>query len=291
MASLPLISYQLINGLIWGLIVALLATGLNLIYGLLNIVNVAQGAFYMLGAYLAWLSWSMTGSFAIGVALAPFLVGAAAIFLERTIIRPIEHDHDLTIIMTIGLALVIEQSVHAIFGGEIRSVGSPLTFTIPIFGLGYPGFRIVLAGIALAALVALWLFLNRTRYGLWIRAVRYNPSIAQAVGVPTEQIYAVTFGIGTGLAVLGGALASPIVTVRPEMGVDIIVLVFVVVIVGGLGNIFGCAAIAVLIASVEGLAVVYTTPTRARVISLAVIAIVILRWPDGIAASRSFRRG
>lgn len=291
MTSLTLISYQLINGIIWGLIVALLATGLNLIYGLLNIVNVAQGAFYMVGAYLAWLAWSFTGSFSIGVALAPLAVGAAAVLLERTIIRPIEHDHDLTIILTVGLSLVIEQSVHAIFGGEVRSVASPLAFTIPIFGLGYPGFRLVLALIALAALVGLWLFLNRTRYGLWIRAVRHNPSIAQAVGVPSEQIYAVTFGIGTGLAVLGGALASPIVTVRPEMGVDIIVLVFVVVIVGGLGNVFGSAVIAVLIASVEGLALVFTSPTMARVISLSVIAIVILRWPEGIAASRKHRLG
>jgi branched-chain amino acid transport system permease protein len=286
MSSLPLISYQLINGIIWGLIVALLAVGLNLIYGLLNIVNVAQGAFYMVGAYLAWLAWSLTGSFSVGVVLGPLVIGAAAVFLERTIIRPIEHDHDLTIIMTIGLALAIEQGVHALFGGEVRSVGSPLTFTVPIFGLGYPGFRIVLACIALTALLSLWIFLNHTRYGLWIRAVRYNPSIAQAMGVPTEQIYAVTFGIGTGLAVLGGALASPIVTVRPEMGVDIIVLVFVVVIVGGLGNIFGSAVIAVTIASVEGLALVYTTPTIARVISLAAIALVILRWPEGIAAIR-----
>ena len=148
----------------------------------------------------------------------------------------------------------------------------------------------MLAGIALVALFALWLFLNRTRYGLWIRAVRHNPKIAQAMGVPTEQIFAVTFGIGTGLAVLGGALASPIVTVRPEMGLDIIVIVFVVVIVGGLGNIFGSALIAVLIATVEGIALVYTNPTMARVISLVVMALIILRWPDGIIARRQYAR-
>ena len=110
------------------------------------------------------------------------------------------------------------------------------------------------------------------------------------MGVPTEQIFAVTFGIGAGLAVLGGALASPIVTVRPDMGLDIIVIVFVVVIVGGLGNIFGSALIAVLIATVEGIALVYTTPTLARVISLAVTAVVILRWPDGIVAQRQYLR-
>jgi branched-chain amino acid transport system permease protein len=210
----------------------------------------------------------------------------AAVVLERALIRPIEHDHDLTIIMTIGLSLVLEQGALAVFGGEIRSIGMPLSFTVPIFGLGYPGFRIVLAAVALVALVALWLFLHKTRYGLWIRAVPHNPRIAEAMGVPTEQIFAVAFGIGAGLAVLGGALASPIVTVRPEMGVDILVLVFVVVIVGGLGNIFGSAVVAVLIATVEGVALVFVSPTMARVVSLALTAIVIFFWPDGILEKR-----
>jgi branched-chain amino acid transport system permease protein len=290
MSNLSLISFQVTNGIIWGLIVALLAAGLNLIYGLLNIVNVAQGAFYMVGAYLAWLTWIGTGSFALGVAVGPLIAGLAAVVIERTLIRPVEHDHDLTIIMTIGLSLVLEQGALAVFGGEIRSIGVPLSFTVPMFGLDYPGFRIVLAAIALAALFALWLFLSKTRYGLWIRAVPHNPSIAEAMGVPTEQIFAVAFGIGTGLAVLGGALASPIVTVRPEMGVDIIVLVFVVVIVGGLGNIFGSALVAVLIATVEGVSLVFTSPTMARVVSLAVTAIVIFLWPNGILTRRQHPR-
>jgi len=120
------------------------------------------------------------------------------------------------------------------------------------------------------------------RFGLWIRAVRVNPDIAQALGIPTERIFAVAFGIGSALAALGGALASPIVTVRPEMGADIIAVVFVVVIVGGLGNIFGSAVVAVIMAISEGIASVYATPTIARVISLVVMAIVVLRWPYGI---------
>lgn len=290
MGEFPLIVFQVTNGLIWGLIVALLAVGLNLIYGLLGIVNVAQGAFYMVGAYGMWLIWSLTGNFMLGLVAGPVLIGILAVFLERTIIRPIEHDHDLTIIMTVGLSLIIEQTMHLVFGGEIRSVAVPFSFTVPLFGLGYPGMRIVLAGIALLALVALWLFLNRTRYGLWIRAVRYNPSVAQAMGVPVRQIFAVTFGIGTALAVLGGALASPIVTVRPEMGIDIIIVVFVVVIVGGLGNIFGSAAIAVVLAASEGVAAVYSSPTWARVISLGIMALIILIRPQGLGAAR-VRRG
>ena len=291
MSTMPLIVYQVTNGIMWGMIVSLLAVGLNLIYGLLNIVNVAQGAFYMIGAYIAWMAWNWTESFALAVVMGPLVIGLAAILMERTIIRPIEHDHDLTIIMTIGLSLVLDQGMHALFGGEVRSVEAPVSFTISIFGLGYPGFRVVVAAVSAVALLSLWLFLNYTRYGLWIRAVRENRGIAQALGVPTEQIFAVTFGIGTGLAVLGGVLASPIVTVRPDMGIDIIVIVFVVVIVGGLGNIFGCALIAITLAGVEGVASIYTTPTIARVISLVIAAIVILRWPEGfMARGRTFGR-
>lgn len=285
MSELPLITFQAANGIIWGLIVALLAVGLNLVYGLLGIVNVAQGAFYMLGAYGMWLAWTLTGNFVVGLVLGPLIFGAAAVVLERTVIRPVEHDHDLTIIMTVGLSLIIEQVVHMIFGGEVRAVSPPFTFTVPLFGLSYPGLRIVLAGIAFLALGGLWLFLEKTRYGLWIRAVRHNPTAAQAMGVPVQQIFAVTFGIGSGLAVLGGALASPIVTVRPEMGVDIIIVVFVVVIVGGLGNIFGSAVIAVLLAASEGIASVFASPTWARVISLAFMALIVLRWPQGLGAA------
>ena len=282
--NVPLLMFQLVNGLIWGVIVALLAVGLNLVYGLLNIVNIAQGALYMLGAYGMWLIVTYGGNFLVGLLLGPIVVAGIAIVLERTLIRPIEHDHDLTIVLTLGLGLVLEQATLAIFGGEIRSVPVPLEFTVPIFGFSYPGFRLVVAAIAVVALAGLWAFLNHTNYGLWIRAVRHNPSVAAAVGIPVQQIFAVTFGIGAALAALGGALASPMVSVRPEMGSEMIVIVFVVVIVGGLGNIFGSAVISFLLAASEGVASVFTDPTWARVISLLVMSAVILRWPSGLGA-------
>lgn len=279
-----LLLFQLTNGIIWGLIVALLAVGLNLVYGLLNIVNIAQGALYMLGAYAMWLCVSHSGSFLLGLILGPIVVGAAAILIERTVIRPVEHDHDLTIIVTLGVGLILEQGAVAIFGGQVRAVSSPFNFSVPLLGFGYPGVRLVVAGFAVAAMAGLWLFLNRTSYGLWIRAVRHNPSVAAAMGIPVHRIFAVTFGIGAALAAFGGALASPIVSVRPEMGSQIIGIVFVVVIVGGLGNIFGAALVAVLLAASEGIAAVFTSPTWARVISLFVMSIVVLRWPQGLGA-------
>jgi branched-chain amino acid transport system permease protein len=282
--NVSLLLFQLTNGIIWGLIVALLAVGLNLIYGLLNIVNIAQGALYMLGAYGVWLTVTYTGSFLLGLIVGPLVIGALAILLERTMISSIAHDHDLTIVLTFGLGLVLEQAVLALMGGEVRPVPLPFSVSVPLFGFHYPGVRIVVALIAVAAMAGLWLFLNRTNYGLWIRAVRYNPPVAAAMGVPVKQIFAVTFGIGAMLAALGGALASPMVSVRPEMGSQIIVIVFVVVIVGGLGNIFGSAVISVLLAASEGVASVFTNPTWARVISLLVMSLIILRWPSGLGA-------
>jgi branched-chain amino acid transport system permease protein len=282
--NVSLLLFQLTNGIIWGLIVALLAVGLNLIYGLLNIVNIAQGALYMLGAYSVWLSVTYTGSFVLGLIAGPLIVGVLAILLERTVISSIEHDHDLTIVLTFGLGLVLEQTVLALMGGEVRPVPLPFSLSVPLFGFSYPGVRIVVAAIAVAAMACLWLFLNRTHYGLWIRAVRYNPPVAAAMGIPVKQIFAVTFGIGAVLAALGGALASPMVSVRPEMGSQIIVVVFVVVIVGGLGNIFGSAIISVLLAASEGVASVFASPTWARVISLLVMSAIILRWPSGLGA-------
>ncbi len=276
--------FQLVNGVIWGIIVALLAVGLNLVYGLLNIVNIAQGAFYMLGAYALWMATTYSGNFLIGLIVGPLLVAGFAILLERTVVAPIEHDHDLTIVLTFGLGIAIEQAVLAVMGGEVRSVQVPFSFTMRLFGFNYPGVRIVVAVIAVVAMACLWVFLNYTKYGLWIRAVRHNRSVAAAMGIPVQQIFAVTFGIGAALAALGGALASPMVTVRPEMGSQIIVIVFVVVIVGGLGNIFGSAVISVLLAGSEGIASVFTNPTMARVISLLVMSAVILRWPSGLGA-------
>jgi branched-chain amino acid transport system permease protein len=284
MGTTSLVMFQIANGLIWGLIVALLAVGLNLVYGMLNIVNIAQGALYMIGAYIAWLSTSYAQSYVLGLFVGPIVVGALAVIVERTIIRPCEHDHDLTIVVTLGLSFILEQGAHAIFGAQVRPVPLPINFSVELFGTNYPGVRIVLAGVALLALVGLWLFLNKTRVGLWIRAVRHNPPVAESMGVPVQFVIATTFGIGAALAVLGGALASPIVSVRPEMGTQIIVVVFVVVIVGGLGNIFGSAVIACGLAVSEGLAATFINPTGARVVSLIAMSLIILRWPNGLGA-------
>ena len=289
MPDISLIIFQVLNGLIWGLIIALIAVGLNLVYGLLGIVNVAQGALFMVGAFVCWFTATHLGSYVLALVLAPLFVGLAGVGVERVMLRPLAKNPDLTIIATIGLMLVLEQGALWLFGGDVRSVATPLQFSVPVFGLFYPGFRILVAVFAAAVLVALWVFLQYTRYGLWTRAVKFSPVTASAFGVPVNRVIALTFGIGTGLAALGGVLASPIVNVRPEMGLDVLITVFIVVIVGGLGNLLGSVIAAVLMTTSEGVAGVFTTPTNARLISLVALTLVVLRWPDGIGAKRGGR--
>jgi branched-chain amino acid transport system permease protein len=287
MPSMSLVVFQLLNGLIWGLIVALLAVGLNLVYGLLGIVNVAQGALFMVGGYICWLLVAKTGSYFLGLVVAPLVVGAGCVVIERLLLRPLANDSNLTIIATIGLMLMLEQGALWTFGGDVRSVSAPVQFSIPVFGLYYPGYRIFVALCSAVILVALWVFLQYTRYGLWMRAVKFSPAIASAFGVPVNRVIGFTFGLGTALAAVGGVLAAPIVNVRPEMGLDILITVFIVVIVGGLGSLPGSVIAAIAMTSTEGIAAVFTTPTNARLISLIVLTVIVLKWPNGIGAIRS----
>lgn len=284
-----LILFQVLNGCIWGLIIALLAVGLNLVYGMLNIVNVAQGALFMVGGYLCWYAITLTDSYIVGLIASVAIVAPAGIICERYLIRRVQAEPELTIIMTIGIMLVLEEGALAIFGGDVRTVGMPLKVSVPLFGINYPGFRIVVALVAAGALLALWGFIRFTRFGLWMRAVKHSPTAASAFGVPVNKVFAVTFGIGTGLAALGGALAAPIVNIRPEMGLDILVTVFIVVILGGLGSLGGSVVIAVLMTTTEGLASVFMSPANARVLTLAALAVVVVLWPNGLAISRNPR--
>ncbi len=290
MNEISLIAFQLVNGLIWGLIIAQLAVGLNLVYGLLGVVNVAQGALFMVGAYICWFVFIKTGSYFAGLFIAPLVVGLTSIYIERLLLRPLAQDPSLTIIATIGLMLVLEQGALWLFGGEVRSVESPFQSSVHLVGFYYPAFRIFIAFCSAAVLIALWLFLQHSRYGLWMRAVKFNPTIASAFGVPTNRVIGFTFGLGTALAALGGVFAAPIVNVRPEMGLDVLITVFIVVIVGGLGSLPGSVIAALVMTTSEGLAAAFTTPTNSRLISLVALTLVVLRWPDGIGAAYAQRR-
>jgi len=241
-----LVLFQVLNGLVWGLVIALIALGLALIFGIMEVINVAHGSLYMLGAVIAWYVLGATGSFAAAVLAAPIAVGVFAMAMERVVLRPIENEKVLTIIATTGVMLVLQHSVLATFGGGIQRIPSPMPGAVKILGLHYPVYRIVVAGVSLAVIALLWLFLAHTRYGLWLRSVRQDAKMATALGIPVGRVYMLAVGLGGVLAGLGGVLAAPIVVIQYQMGFDILATVFIVVVIGGFGSLFGAAATMVL---------------------------------------------
>jgi branched-chain amino acid transport system permease protein len=256
----------------------------------MEVINVAHGSLYMLGAVFAWYVFGATESFAAAVLIAPVAVGALSMAMERVVLRPIENEKVLTIIATTGVMLVLQHSVLATFGGAVQRVPSPVPGAVKILGIHYPIYRLAVAAISVAAIGALWLFLSRTRYGLWLRAVRQDGKMATALGIPVGRVYMLAVGLGGLLAGLGGVLAAPIVVVQYQMGFDILATVFIVVVIGGFGSLFGAAATAVLLGMLEGLITVVATPTWARIASLAIMGAILLARPDGIFRRKAIAR-
>lgn len=285
-----LVLFQVLNGLVWGLVIALIALGLALIFGIMEVINIAHGSLYMLGAVIAWYVLGATESFALALLAAPVAVGVLSMAMERVVLRPIENEKVLTIIATTGVMLVLQHSVLATFGGAIQRIASPVPGAVKILGLHYPVYRVVVAGASLTAIALLWVFLTRTRYGLWLRSVRQDAKMATALGIPVGRVYMLAVGLGGVLAGLGGVLAAPIVVIQYQMGFDILATVFIVVVIGGFGSLFGAAATAVLLGMLEGVITVFTTPTWARIVSLVVMGAILLARPDGIFRRRALGR-
>jgi len=268
------------------MIVALIALGLSLVFGLIEIINVAHGDLFMLGAVLAWYVIQTTDNFWLALATVPLAVGGLGVVVERSVLRPIEHRPIVTILATFGLSLIFQQSVLATFGGSPQRIEEPIRGVIPVLGTFYPGYRLFVALCSLAALGGLWLVLFRTRWGLWMRAVRQDREMALALGIPTPRVYMITFGLGAALAAVGGVLAAPITSLEFQMGLDVLPTAFIVVIIGGLGSLQGTLVAALLLGVLEGLANVFVTPTTARIVSLVVMAVVLFVRPQGLFGRR-----
>jgi branched-chain amino acid transport system permease protein len=290
MDLVPLVLFQVLNGLVWGLVIALIALGLAMIFGIMEVINVAHGSLYMLGAVLAWYVLGATESFAAALVAAPLAVGLLSMVIERVVLRPIENEKVLTIIATTGVMLVLQHSVLATFGGGMQRIPSPARGAVSVLGLQYPVYRLVVATVSLAAIALLWLFLTRTRSGLWLQAVRQDAKMATALGIPVGRVYMLAVGLGGALAGLGGVLAAPIVVIQYQMGFDILATVFIVVVIGGFGSLFGAATTAVLLGVLEGVITAFTTPTWARIASLALMGGILLARPEGIFRRRAIGR-
>jgi branched-chain amino acid transport system permease protein len=282
---LELLPVLVLNGLVWGLIVALIALGLSIIFGLLDFINVAHGDFFMVGAVLAWVLIDRTGNFWIAFAIVPvigFIVGG---LIERGVLKPIENNASLSIVASFGLSLILQEGVRATYGATPKRILDPIGgITVPVFGFDYEVYRLLAAGISLVAITAFFLVLHRTKFGTWMRAVRQDRETAIALGVPSDRIFMVTFGLGTALAMLGGVVAAPLTSVEFRLGLDVLPLCFIAVIIGGLGNLPGTAAAAILLSVLEGMITSVVEPTTARIISLVLMSVVLLVRPQGIFA-------
>ena len=270
------------NGLIWGLIIALIALGLAIIFGLLDIINLAHGDFFMVGTVLAWATLQSTGNFWLAFIVAPLIGFILGALIQRSIIQPIHNVAALSIVATFGLSLILQESVRMTFGPTPRRILPPIQGTFPIFGIDYEIYRLFAAAVAIAALVGFFLFLHKTKLGTWMRAVRHDRDTAVAMGIPAQRVYVLTFAIGFALAAVGGVVAAPITTVEFRGGVDILPFCFMAVIIGGLGNLQGTAAAAVLLAFMEGVIQSFADPTVARIASLVLMSGVLLLRPQGL---------
>jgi branched-chain amino acid transport system permease protein len=271
-----------LNGLIWGLIIALIALGLSIIFGLLDVINIAHGDFFMVGTVVAWFTLELTGNFWLGFVVAPLIGFMLGALIQRVVIQPIRGVAALSIVATFGLSLILQESVRITFGPTPRRILPPISGTIPLFGIEYEIYRIFAAALSIAALAGFFLFLQHTKVGTWMRAVRHDRDTAIAMGIPAQRIYILTFGIGFALAAFGGAVAAPITTVDFRGGVDILPFCFMAVIIGGLGNLPGTAAAAVLLAFFEGIIQSVADPTVARISSLVLMSAVLLLRPQGL---------
>ncbi len=276
-----------INGIVWGLIIALIALGLSVIFGLLDIINVAHGDFFMVGTVMAFFVVQTTGNFWVALLLVPLLAFILGGIIERLVIRPIRNAAALSIVATFGLSIILQESVRGTFGASPRRLLAPVEGTTMLFGIEYDIYRLLAALISIIAISAFFLFLHKTKFGTWMRAVRHDREAAMAMGIPAEKVFLFTFAIGTALAALGGVVAAPITTVDFKSGVDILPFCFMAVIIGGLGNLPGTAAAAVLLAFIEGLITSFSDPTVARIASLCLMSAVLLVRPQGIFTGAS----
>ncbi len=242
---------QASTGLIVGMLLFLVASGLSLIFGVLGVINFAHGAFYMLGAYFAYTAYGLTGSFGTAIAAGALGVAAFGIAFERLFIsRVYGRDILMQLLVCYAFILILDDAVKTIWGAEYQSMGMPEEFALPpmeIAGGFIPGYYLFMVGTSFAVAVLLWFGINRTRMGKVVRAAALNPQMVGALGINTTALYAGVFGIGSLLAGLAGALAAPIRTLTPGMGLSILIESFIVTVIGGMGSIAGAFVAAVLI--------------------------------------------
>ncbi|MET0962217.1 MAG: branched-chain amino acid ABC transporter permease [Noviherbaspirillum sp.] len=278
-----LLAVQLVTGVALGALYALLAIGLSLIFGMLTVVNFAHGAFYMVGAFLGVYFLTLTGNFWISLVATPLAVGALGLLTERFLVRPLYgRGIDYPLLLTFGLSYVLIEAMRVAFGIEGLPSTTPDSLKGAVnLGIGYfPKYRLFLIGATALVVVSLWLFIEKTRFGLIIRAGSRDPEIVRVLGVDVAKIWLLVFGIGTAIAGLSGVLASPTRAVNPEMGIPILAESFVVTVVGGMGSLPGAVVAGLLVGIVFSMTALLA-PDYAELSIFVLMAVVLLIRPQG----------
>ncbi len=277
---------QVVLGLVNGAFYALLSLGLAIIFGMLNVINFSHGAQFMMGAFVAWmlLNWLGIGYWG-ALVLAPLLVGAFGIVIEKTMIsRLYKLDHLYGLLLTFGCALVIEGVFRNEFGSSGLRYATPPEFKLLDLEFGdffLPGYRVWVVMVALVTCLGTWLVIEKTKIGSYLRAATEKPQLVQAFGINVPRMMTLTYGAGVALAAFAGVLAAPIYSVHPGMGANFIITVFAVVVIGGMGSILGAVVTGFMLGLVQGVTDVFWSEASATVV-FVIMAIVLLTRPAGL---------
>jgi branched-subunit amino acid ABC-type transport system permease component len=278
-----LLIIQTVNGIVTGMILALIASGLTLIFGIMDVVNFAHGELFMLGAYVGVVVAAATGSFwlaLVGAALIIAILGAA---LQIVTLRPlIGRDPLNTILVTFGISLVLQNFALWQFGPTARRIAAPITGEFTLFYLQYTWYRIMIAVLSALIIGGFWLFLKFGKFGIWIRATTQDRVMAQAMGIPVPWVFTGVFAIGAAMAAASGVLFAPLVGVDHSMGLDWVLKAFIVVVVGGMGSLGGSIAAAIFISLLESYAAIWVDPSQAIIVSFVVLILTLLFRPTGM---------
>ena len=283
----PYLLFASLEGLVHAAVLSLIALGLSLVFGVMRIVNVAHGEFFMLGAIITWwVSSIVSGNPAIGFLLAllvvPFIVGITAVLSDWLILRHLKYDPEATIIATIGILYIIQQFALMTFGPDAKPVEQPFNIRLDLYWFGFSAYKFFVIFSAIILLLAIWLVMSKTKFGLILRATQLDSETAQAFGIPISRVYNMVFGLGAAIAAVGAVLIVPIQQAHYLMGGEPLLLAFIVVIIGGLGSLKGTVAAAILIGMSDGIISVFFSPNIAKILATLLVVVVLIIKPNGL---------
>lgn len=276
---------QVANGLSIGVAVILMALGLTIIFGLLDVINMAHGEFYAVGAYVGISLLAQGVPFWLALVLTPLVMVPIGYAIERLLIQRVFHEkerHTLTLLLTFGLAIVIEDALRLVFGPNTVRPETPIGGASELFGIVMPNYRLFLLAVGSAVIAAIWWLVYRTSFGAMVRAAAFDRDMASSLGVPVRRVYAATFAFGVALAGLSGLLLAPVYSAFPTMGKDFVLMAFSVVIVGGMGSIQGAVIAGLVLTQIQAISSLYISPVWSEPLVFGIMVLVLMVRPQGL---------